>query len=110
MDVPLYSLALFCGIATVRATTIMDNARVRDRSAVFSLISGLALLAWFALLGLGFLIYDWWIPVVAGFATAFAAAFLVLRATHGFFYRIAPVMGLLAIAVCVYGWLKWSGG
>jgi hypothetical protein len=89
MDVPLYSLALFCGIATVRATTIMDNARVRDRSAVFSLISGLALL---------------------GFATAFAAAFLVLRATHGFFYRIAPVMGLIAIAVCVYGWLKWSGG
>lgn len=110
MNVALYSFALFCGLATVRATTIMDNARVRDRNAVFSLISGLALLAWFALLGLGFLIYEWWIPVVAGFATALAAGVLVRRATHGFFYRVAPVMGLVAIAVSAYGWLKWAGG
>lgn len=109
MSVALYAFTLFCGIATVRATTIMDRARVRDPNKVFSLISGLSLLAWFALLGLGFLIYEWWIPVVAGFATALLAGFLVIRATHGFFHAAVPVTGLITIGVCAYGWLKWAG-
>lgn len=110
MDVALYAFALFCGISTVRATTLMDEARVRDPSRVFSLISGVSLLAWFALMGLGFLIYDWWIPIVAGFGTAVLAGLLVIRATHGFFHKAVPVTGLITIAVCAYGWLKWAGG
>lgn len=109
MHVALYTFALFCGIATARATTIMDRARVKDPNAVFSLISGLSLLATFALIGLGFLIYVWWIPIVAGFAMALLVGVLVRSATHALFYKLVPVTGLLAIATCGYGWLKWAG-
>jgi hypothetical protein len=109
MDVALYTFALFCGISTARATTIMDKARVKDPSAVFSVISSLSLLATFALIGLGFLIFVWWIPIVAGFAMALLVGLVVRRATHAFFYRAAPVTGLLTIAICGYGWLKWAG-
>ncbi len=109
MQVALYALALFCGISTARATTIMDRARVRDRSVAFSIISGLSLLATFALVGLGFLIYEWWIPIVATFAMSLLVGIIVIRATHGFFYRAVPVTGLVTIALCAYGWLKWAG-
>ncbi len=109
MSVTLYAIALFCGISTVRATVIMDEARVRDRSRMFSIISGLTLLATFATVGLGFLLYPWWIPVIAIFATAFAAGIVVIRATHAFFYKAVPVTGLVAIALCTYGWIKWAG-
>ena len=109
MPVTLYAIALFCGIATVRATVIMDQARVRDRSRVFSVISSLTLLATFATVGLGFLLYPWWVPVMAAFATAFLAGLIVIRATHAFFYKAVPVTGLVAIALCGYGWIKWAG-
>ncbi|HZF15040.1 MAG TPA: hypothetical protein VE046_03760 [Steroidobacteraceae bacterium] len=109
MSVTLYAIALLCGIATVRATVIMDRARVKDRSRVFSVISGLTLLATFATVGLGFLIYPWWIPVVAGFAMAFLVGLIVIRATHAFFYKAVPVTGLVAIALCGYGWIMWAG-
>jgi len=109
MPVTLYAIALFCGIATVRATVIMDQARVRDRSRVFSFISGLTLLATFATAGLGFLLYPWWVPVMAAFATALLAGLIVIRATHAFFYKAVPVTGLVAIALCGYGWIKWAG-
>jgi CHASE2 domain-containing sensor protein len=109
MQVALYALALFCGIATVRATTIMDRARVKDRSFAFSIISGLSLLATFGLVGLGFLIYEWWIPIVATLAMSLLVGIVVIRATHGFFYRAVPVTGLVTIAICAYGWLKWAG-
>jgi len=109
MSVTLYAIALFCGIATVRATVIMDQAGVRDRSRVFSVISSVTLLAIFATVGLGFLLYPWWIPVLATVAMAFLAGLLVLRATHAFFYKAAPVTGLVAIALCAYGWIKWAG-
>lgn len=109
MQVALYAFALFCGIATARATTIMDQARVKDPNAVFSLISGLSLVATFALIGLGFLIYVWWIPIVAGFAMALLVGVLVRRVTHALFYRLVPVTGLLTIAICGYGWFQWYG-
>lgn len=109
MPITLYAIALFCGIATVRATVIMDEAGVKDRSRAFSVISSVALLATFATVGLGFLLYPWWVPVIAIFATAFLAGFLVIRATHAFFYKAVPVTGLVAIALCAYGWIKWAG-
>jgi CHASE2 domain-containing sensor protein len=87
----------------------MDQARVRDRSRVFSVISSLTLLATFATVGLGFLLYPWWVPVMAVIATAFLAGFIVIRATHAFFYKAVPVTGLVAIALCGYGWIKWAG-
>ena len=108
MSITLYAIALFCGIATVRATVIMDRAGVRDRSRAFSLISGLTLLATLATVGLGFLLYPWWVPVLATVAMAFLVGLVVLRATHAFFYKAAPVTGLLAIAICGYGWIKWA--
>ena len=108
MNIALYALALFCGIATIRATAIMDRARVKDRSFIFSTISGLSLPATFALVGLGFLIYPWWIPVVAAFASALLVGIVLTRATHGFFYGAVPVTGLVAIGVCCYGWLTWA--
>jgi hypothetical protein len=108
MSITLYSFALFCGIATVRATVIMDRAGVRDRSFAFSFISGLSLLATFATVGLGFLIFPWWVPIVAGFAMAFLVGFIVIRATHAFFYKAVPVSGTIAIALCAYGWAQWA--
>jgi hypothetical protein len=109
MSIGLYTFALFCAIATVRATVIMDRAGVRDRSLVFSIISGLTLLATFATVGLGFLLYPWWVPVLATFAMAFLVGLIVIRATHAFFYKAVPVTGIIAIALCGYGWLKWTG-
>jgi hypothetical protein len=109
MSIGLYTFALFCGIATVRATVIMDRARVRDRSLVFSIISSLSLLATFATVGLGFLLYPWWVPLVAGFAMAFLVGLVVIRATHAYFYKAVPVTGMITIALCGYGWLKWAG-
>src|SRR5882672_1176528 len=109
MSVTLYAIALLCGIATVRATVIMDRARVRDRSRAFSVISGVTLLAIFATVGLGFLLYRWWVPVLATTAMAFLVGLVVIRATHAFFYRAVPVTGLVAIALCGYGWIKWAG-
>jgi len=109
MHVALYTFALFCGIATARATTIMDRARVRDRSFAFSIISGLSLLATFATVGLGFLLYPWWIPIVTSFAMLLLVGLIVTRATHAFFYKAVPVTGLVTIAICGYGWLKWTG-
>jgi len=109
MQIAAYAFALFCGISTVRATTIMDRARVKDRSFTFSIISGLSLLATFALFGLGFLIYSWWIPIVAIFALSLLVGIVVTRATHAIFYRAVPVTGLVTIALCAYGWLKWAG-
>ena len=109
MPISLYALALFCGIATVRATTIMDRARVKDRSVAFSMISGLSLLATFATVGLGFLLYPWSIPIVATFAMLLLVGIVVTRATHSFFYKAVPVTGLVSIALCGYGWLKWAG-
>ena len=109
MHIALYVFALFCGISTVRATTIMDRARVKDRSVIFSTISGLSLLATFAIVGLGFLLYSWWTPIVAIFAMSLLVGIVVTRATHGLFYKAVPVTGLVTIAVCAYGWLKWAG-
>jgi len=109
MDVTLYTFALFCGISTARATSIMDRARVKDRSFIFSFISGLSFLATFATIGLGFLLYEWWIPVVATFAMALLVGLIVIRATHSFFYKAVPVTGLVTIALSAYGWLKWAG-
>jgi hypothetical protein len=109
MHIALYTFALFCGISTARATTIMDKARVKDRSVVFSIISSLSLLATFATAGLGFLIYPWWIPVVAGVAMSLLVGLIVIRATHSFFYAVVPLTGLVTIAICCYGWLKWAG-
>ncbi len=87
----------------------MDRAGVRDRSVAFSIISGLSLLATFATVGLGFLIYAWWVPVVAGIAMAFLVGLIVIRATHAYFYKAVPVTGVITIALCGYGWLKWTG-
>src|SRR5262245_61894645 len=109
MQVATYTFALFCGIATLRATAIMDRAGVKDRSRIFSLVSGLSLPATFGLVALGFLIYVWWTPIVATFAMLFLVAFTVTRATHAFFYKAVPITGLVAIAICAYGWLKWAG-
>ena len=109
MHVALYVFALFCGISTIRATTIMDRARVKDRSFMFSTISGLSLLATFGLVGLGFLVYSWWTPVVAIFAMLLLVGIVVTRATHALFYKAVPVTGLVTIAVCAYGWLEWAG-
>lgn len=86
---------------------MMDRAGVKDRSVTFSIISGLSLLATFATVGLGFLIYAWWIPIVASFAMAILVGLIVTRATHAFFYKAVPVTGLVTIAVCAYGWLTW---
>lgn len=108
MSIPLYAVALFCGIATVRATVIMDRAGVKDRSRAFSVISGVTLLATFATVGLGFLLYRWWVPVLASCAMAFLVGLVVIRATHALFYKAVPVTGLVAIALCGYGWLKWA--
>ncbi len=109
MHIALYAFALFCGISAVRATTIMDRARVKDRSVIFSIISGLSLLATFAIVGLGFLLYPWWTPIVAIFAMSLLVGIVVTRATHALFYKAVPVTGLVTIAVCAYGWLKWAG-
>jgi CHASE2 domain-containing sensor protein len=109
MSIGLYTFALFCGIATVRATAIMDRAGVKDRSRVLSIISSLSLLTTFATVGLGFLLYPWWVPVVAGFAMAFLVGLIVIRATHAFFYKAIPVTGIVSMALCGYGWLKWAG-
>jgi CHASE2 domain-containing sensor protein len=109
VSISLYAFALFCGIATVRATVIMDRAGVKDRSRDFSLISSLTLLATLATVGLGFLLYPWWVPVLATFAMALLVGLVVLRATHAFFYKAVPVTGLVAIAICGYGWIKWAG-
>jgi CHASE2 domain-containing sensor protein len=109
MHVYLYAFALFCGIATVRATSIMDRSGVRDPNRIFSMISGLSLFASFALVGLGFVLYEWWVPIVTAFATALLVGVLVIRATHAFFYRAVPVTGLVAIVVCVRGWFTWAG-
>ena len=109
MDVALYAFALFCGISTARATAIMDRAGVRDRTVAFSIISGLSFLATFAIVGLGFLLYPWWTPVVAGFAMALLVGVVVTRATHAFFYKAVPITGLVTIALCAYGWLEWAG-
>jgi CHASE2 domain-containing sensor protein len=109
MHVALYTFALFCGISTARATSIMDRAGVRDRTAVFSIISGLSFLATFATVGLGFLLYSWWTPIVASMAMALLVGVVVTRATHAFFYKAVPITGLVTIAICAYGWLKWAG-
>jgi hypothetical protein len=109
MSITLFAVALFCGIATVRATMIMDRAGVKDRSRAISVISGVTLLAIFATVGLGFLLYRWWIPVLATFAMAFLVGLIVIRATLGLFYKAVPVTGLVAIALCGYGWIKWAG-
>src|ERR1700740_85068 len=109
MSSTLYAVALFCGIATVRATVIMDRAGVRDRSRLFSAISSVTLLAIFATVGLGFLLSPWWVPAVTTVAMAFLAGLVVIRATHAFFYKAAPLTGLVAIALCAYGWIKWAG-
>src|SRR5258705_1503705 len=106
MSITLYAVALFCGIATVRATVIMDQAGVRDRSRAFSAISGVSLLAIFATVGLGFLLYPWWVPVLTTVAMAFLAGLVVIPATHGFFYKAAPLTGLFSIALCAYLWIK----
>ena len=87
----------------------MDRARVKDRSFIFSAISGLSLLATFAIVGLGFLIYSWWVPIVAIFAMLLLVGIIVTRATHALFYKAVPVTGLVTIALCAHGWLKWAG-
>src|SRR6267142_4051493 len=109
LSITLYAVALFCGIAPVRATVIMDRAGVKDRSRAFSVISGVTLLAIFATVGLGFLLYRWWVPVIATVAMAFLVGLIVIRATHALFYKAVPVTGLVAIALCGYGWIKWGG-
>ena len=109
MSITLYALALFSGIATVRTTVMMDRAGGSDRSRAFSVISSLTLLATFATVGLGFLLYPWWIPVMSVFAMAFLAGLIVIRATHAYFYKVVPVTGLVAISLCGYGWIKWAG-
>jgi CHASE2 domain-containing sensor protein len=109
MHVALYTFALFCGISTARATSIMDRAGVRDRSVAFSMISGLSFLATFATVGLGFLLYSWWTPIVASLAMALLVGLIVTRTTHAFFYKAVPVTGLVTIGLCTYGWLEWAG-
>jgi CHASE2 domain-containing sensor protein len=108
MSISLYAVALFCGIATVRTMAIMDRAAARDRSRSISVIGGLTLLATFATVGLGFLLYPWWVPVLTAFAMALVVGLIVIRATHTFFYKAVPVTGLVAIALCAYGWIKWA--
>lgn len=108
MHVALYAVALLCGIATARATTIMDRARVKARSFLFSVISGLSFLATFATAGLGFLLYPWWIPVVAIIGASLLVGLMVTRTTHSFFYKAVPVTGLITIGLCAYGWLRWA--
>ena len=109
MDVALYTFALFCGIATARATAIMDRAGVKARSVAFSLISGLSFLATLATVGLGFLLYSWWTPIVASLAMALLVGLIVTRATHAFFYKAIPITGFVTIALCGYGWVQWAG-
>jgi len=96
MSVTLYEIALLCGIATVRATVIMIEHSVKDRSR--SSRSSAADIAGYLLrLSAWFLIYPWWIPVVAGFAMAFLVGLIVIRATHAFFYKAVPVTASLRL-------------
>ena len=108
MHFVLYALGLFLGIVTARAATLMARVGVEPTTLGPSIVSGLAVVATFGLVALGFVLYAWWVPVVSFVGISLVIAFVVTRRTLGFFHLAQPVTGLATIAICAYGWYAWA--
>ena len=100
-------VALFIGMIasgiTARVTLLSqrggwfleDQAR---KSGVRVMLDLVGLIAGLAAFFLSFMLFDWWLPILAlTFGYWFAAPFIVSRSTYAFFYQIQFMFSLVSL-------------
>jgi type II secretory pathway component PulF len=103
-----YLVALLAGMIASRTSTVMMRGGYEETNTFRSFVGLLSMIATFGLISLGFVLFEWWVPIVAFIGISILMDFLVTRQTLGAFCVAIPIFGIISTAGCAYGWYAWT--
>ncbi|WP_281222106.1 hypothetical protein [Photobacterium sanguinicancri] len=100
----LMIIGLSSGMIASYSETVAGRGGIQREHSLFAVITFLSMISTFSLIIWGFMNLNWWIPIVAFLGISILQAFLMGRTRFIFFYAIAPILGLITIALASYIW------
>ncbi|KNH02751.1 transporter [Qipengyuania citrea LAMA 915] len=97
------------GMLASRTNTVLARGNIEDHSPANITLGFLGMISTFALIVVGFWLFDWWVPIISFVVISLIVGFIAVGDRLVFLFQTSALQNLAAMGGAGYlGWQAWG--